>query len=89
MDVPGAEGGDGVAAVDAGAGSGLARVAAQLARMTVRRWRRRFMEAGWAPGGSWPARAALALAVPPADLRFKPGMAIPNLRALPVTWTET
>jgi cytochrome P450 len=31
----------------------------------------------------------LALAVPPADLRFKPGMAIFNLRALPITWTET
>jgi cytochrome P450 len=31
----------------------------------------------------------LALAVPPADLRFKPGMAIHNLRALPITWTET
>jgi cytochrome P450 len=30
----------------------------------------------------------LALAVPPADLRFKPGMAIHNLRALPITWTE-
>jgi cytochrome P450 len=29
----------------------------------------------------------LALAVPPADLRFKPGMAIYNLRALPVSWT--
>jgi cytochrome P450 len=29
----------------------------------------------------------LALAVPPADLRFKPGMAIYNLRALPVGWT--
>jgi cytochrome P450 len=28
----------------------------------------------------------LALAVPPADLRFKPGMAIHNLRALPITW---
>jgi hypothetical protein len=27
--------------------------------------------------------------VPPADLRFKPGMAIYNLRALPITWTET
>jgi cytochrome P450 len=31
----------------------------------------------------------LALAVPAADLRFKPGMAIHNLRALPITWTET
>jgi cytochrome P450 len=31
----------------------------------------------------------LALAVPPADLRFKPGMAIHNLMALPITWTET
>ena len=31
----------------------------------------------------------LALAVPPADLRFKPGMAINNLRTLPITWTET
>jgi cytochrome P450 len=31
----------------------------------------------------------LALAVPPADLRFKPGMAIHNLRELPITWTET
>jgi hypothetical protein len=31
----------------------------------------------------------LALAVPLADLRFKPGMAIHNLRALPITWTET
>jgi cytochrome P450 len=31
----------------------------------------------------------LALAVPPADLRFKPGMAIHNLRALPITWTKT
>jgi cytochrome P450 len=30
----------------------------------------------------------LALAVSPADLRFQPGMAIHNLRALPVTWTE-
>jgi len=29
----------------------------------------------------------LALAVAPADLRFKPGMAIHNLRALPITWT--
>ena len=29
----------------------------------------------------------LALAVPPADLRFKPGMAIHNLRSLPITWT--
>ncbi len=28
----------------------------------------------------------LALAVPSADLRFKPGMAIYNLRGLPVTW---
>jgi cytochrome P450 len=28
----------------------------------------------------------LALAMPPADLRFKPGMAIHNLRALPITW---
>jgi cytochrome P450 len=28
----------------------------------------------------------LALAVPSADLRFKPGMAIYNLRELPVTW---
>jgi cytochrome P450 len=28
----------------------------------------------------------LALAVPSADLRFKPGMAIFNLRGLPVTW---
>ena len=33
--------------------------------------------------------AGLALAVPPADLRFKPGMAIHNLRALPITWSET
>ena len=31
----------------------------------------------------------LALAVPPADLRFKPGMAIHNLAALPITWTQT
>jgi cytochrome P450 len=31
----------------------------------------------------------LALAVPPADLRFQPGMAINNLRALPITWTKT
>jgi cytochrome P450 len=31
----------------------------------------------------------LALAVPPAALRFKPGMAIHNLRALPITWTKT
>ena len=31
----------------------------------------------------------LALAVPPGDLRFEPGMAIHNLRALPVTWTKT
>jgi cytochrome P450 len=31
----------------------------------------------------------LALAVPAADLRFKPGMAIHNLRALPITRTET
>jgi cytochrome P450 len=30
----------------------------------------------------------LVLAVPPAALRFKPGMAIHNLRALPITWTE-
>ena len=30
----------------------------------------------------------LALAVPPAALSFKPGMAIHNLRALPITWTE-
>jgi cytochrome P450 len=30
----------------------------------------------------------LVLAVPSAALRFKPGMAIYNLRALPVTWTE-
>jgi hypothetical protein len=34
-------------------------------------------------------RPGLALAVPPADLRLKPAMAIHNLRALPVTWTET
>lgn len=31
----------------------------------------------------------LALAEPPAALRFKPGMAIHNLRALPITWAET
>jgi cytochrome P450 len=31
----------------------------------------------------------LALAVPLADLRFKPGMALHNLRALPITWTQT
>lgn len=31
----------------------------------------------------------LALAVPPANLKFKPGMAIHNLRALPITWTQT
>jgi len=31
----------------------------------------------------------LALAVPAGDLRFKPGMAIHNLRALPITWTAT
>jgi cytochrome P450 len=31
----------------------------------------------------------LALAVPTGDLRFKPGMAIHNLRALPITWTAT
>jgi cytochrome P450 len=31
----------------------------------------------------------LALAVPAADLRFKPGMAIHNLCALPITWTQT
>jgi cytochrome P450 len=31
----------------------------------------------------------LALAVSLADLRFKPGTAIFNLRALPITWTET
>jgi cytochrome P450 len=31
----------------------------------------------------------LALAVPAADLRFKPGMAIHNLCVLPITWTET
>jgi cytochrome P450 len=30
----------------------------------------------------------LALAISPADLRFEPGMAIHNLRALPITWTE-
>ena len=30
----------------------------------------------------------LALAVPPADLRFKQGMAIRNLRALPITWND-
>jgi cytochrome P450 len=30
----------------------------------------------------------LAVAVPPAELRFKPGMAIHNLRELPVSWTE-
>jgi cytochrome P450 len=29
----------------------------------------------------------LALAVPPADLRFKQGMAIYNLQGLPITWT--
>jgi cytochrome P450 len=29
----------------------------------------------------------LTLAVPSADLRFKPGMAIHNLRALPIAWT--
>jgi cytochrome P450 len=31
----------------------------------------------------------LALAVPLADLRFKPGMAIHNLRSLPIIWTQT
>ena len=31
----------------------------------------------------------LALAVPLADLRFKPGMALHNLRALPITWAQT
>jgi cytochrome P450 len=31
----------------------------------------------------------LTLAVPAADLRFKPGMAIHNLRSLPITWTQT
>jgi cytochrome P450 len=31
----------------------------------------------------------LALAVPAADLRFEPGMAIHNLRALPVTWSTS
>jgi cytochrome P450 len=31
----------------------------------------------------------LALAMQPADLRFKPGMAIHNLRSLPMTWTVT
>jgi cytochrome P450 len=31
----------------------------------------------------------LALALPTGDLRFKPGMAIHNLRALPITWTAT
>jgi cytochrome P450 len=30
----------------------------------------------------------LALAVPAADLRFQPGMAIHNLRSLPITWTS-
>lgn len=29
----------------------------------------------------------LALAVPPGELRFKPGMVIRNLRELPITWT--
>jgi cytochrome P450 len=31
----------------------------------------------------------LALAVPAADLRYQPGMAIHNLRSLPITWTQT
>ena len=31
----------------------------------------------------------LALAVPLADLRFKPGMALHNLRALSITWAQT
>jgi cytochrome P450 len=31
----------------------------------------------------------LASAMQPADLRFKPGMAIHNLRSLPMTWTVT
>jgi cytochrome P450 len=30
----------------------------------------------------------LALAVPPTDLRFKAGMALRNLRELPITWSE-
>jgi cytochrome P450 len=30
----------------------------------------------------------LALAVPASELRFKPGMALLNLREMPVTWTE-
>jgi hypothetical protein len=53
----------------------------------------------WAP--SWPGvelqetlrgllgrLPGLALAVPAADLRFKPGMAIYNLRELPLTWDQ-
>ena len=52
---------------------------AQLARVELQE----------ALGGLVTRLPGLALAVPPADLRFKPGMAIHNLRALPITWTET
>jgi cytochrome P450 len=63
-----------------GFGSGAHHcLGAQLARVELQE----------AIGGLVTQLPALALAVPPAALRFKAGMAIHNLRALPITWTET